>query len=396
MFQPQKYSKKIICFMFQMICVPAFLTFCYAVIMLVYLGGFLRARLHPVRRLSAPGLRVAVVIPARNEAAVIRNCILSVLNGSYHPDLIELVVVDDFSTDETVTVVSDLYASMHENMSVKRLISLAGYLPPERSGFPNKKKALELAVAAVSADIIVTTDADCVVPHNWLNIIVAQFISNSDLQILASPVLCSSGDSLIQRYQALDFIGLMGITAAGYELGWHQMGNGANLAYRKSAFQAVNGYEGNDHIPSGDDMFLLGKISERWPGSARFLLSRDAVVTTLPRPDWRSFIRQRIRWGSKNSAIPGVAVKLILLSVLLFCMGIWISLIAALAGFIPWQVFLVQVAVKFLFDYILMSSAASFFGRRELLRYFPVMSLVHTAQITVAGAGSLLPGRSKW
>jgi hypothetical protein len=77
-------------------------------------------------------------------------------------------------------------------------------------------------------------------------------------------------------------------------------------------------------------------------------------------------------------------------------MSIWISLIAALAGFIPWQVFLVQVAVKFLFDYILMSSAASFFGRRELLRYFPVMSLVHTAQITVAGAGSLLPGRSKW
>lgn len=382
--------------MFQMICVPAFLTFCYAVIMLVYLGGFLRARLHPVRRLSAPGLRVAVVIPARNEAAVIRNCILSVLNGSYHPDLIELVVVDDFSTDETVTVVSDLYASMHENMSVKRLISLAGYLPPERSGFPNKKKALELAVAAVSADIIVTTDADCVVPHNWLNIIVAQFVSNSDLQILGSPVLCSSGDSLIQRYQALDFIGLMGITAAGYELGWHQMGNGANLAYRKSAFQAVNGYEGNEHIPSGDDMFLLGKISGKWPGSARFLASRKAVVLTMPQPDWRSFIRQRIRWGGKNSAIPGVTIKLVLLSVLLFCVSLWVSLAAAIAGFLPWTVFLGQVAVKFLMDYLFLRNVASFFDRKDLLHQFPAMSVIHAAQISVAGIGSLLTGRSKW
>ncbi|MFM7153370.1 MAG: hypothetical protein ACKOZV_04485, partial [Bacteroidota bacterium] len=76
--------------------------------------------------------------------------------------------------------------------------------------------------------------------------------------------------------------------------------------------------------------------------------------------------------------------------------SIWISLVAAIAGFLPWTVFFGQVAVKFLTDYLFLHSVASFFGRKELLRLFPVMSLIHAAQISVAGIGSLLPGRSKW
>lgn len=382
--------------MFQLICALAFLTFCYTVIMSVYLLGFLRAGLHQVSQPDSPQLRVAVVIPARNEAPLIRNCILSVLNGSYPAELTEVMVVDDFSTDETASVVTSMFELLHENSSLKRLISLAGYLPSERKGYPNKKKALELAVTATDADIIVTTDADCVAPPDWLKVVVSRFVADDDLKILACPVLCTPGNSLVEHYQALDFIGLMGITAAGYELGWHQMGNGANLAYRKSAFQAVNGYEGNDHIPSGDDMFLLGKISERWPGSARFLASPEAVLLTVPQPDWRSFIRQRIRWGGKNSAIPGLTIKLVLLSVLLFCVSIWVSLVAAIADFLPWTVFFGQVTVKFLMDYLFLRNVASFFDRKELLRRFPVMSLIHAAQISVAGIGSLLPGRSRW
>ena len=382
--------------MFHLISAVAFLTFSYAVIMLVYRRGFVRACSYPVSVTNAPGMRVAVVIPARNEAPVIRNCILSVLNGTFPADLIEIIVVDDFSADETAAVVTELFESLHDNNSLKRLISLSGYLPPERKGIPNKKKALELAVATTGADIIVTTDADCTVPPHWLKIVVSRFAADPDLKILACPVLCDAGSSLVQRYQALDFVGLMGITAAGYELGWHQMGNGASLAYRKSAFTAVNGYEGNSHIPSGDDMFLLQKIAERWPGSARFLPAREAVVLTLPQPDWRSLIRQRIRWGGKNSAIPGAAVKLILLSVLLFCASLWISLLAVVAGFLPWYVFLLQVAVKVLMDYLFLKDVASYFGRRELLRRFPVMSLIHAAQITVAGIGSLLPTGRKW
>lgn len=382
--------------MFPMICALAFLAVCYAMIMLVYLAGFARARLYPVEQSDTTRLRVAVVVPVRNEALVVEKCISSVLGGTYPADLVELVVVDDFSTDETASVVTGLFANRCDNQSVKRLIRLSAYLPPERSLFPNKKKAVELAVAASNADIIVTTDADCVVPPNWLKVVVSRFVTDKELQILASPVLCDSGDSLVERYQALDFIGLMGITAAGYQLGWHQMGNGANLAYRKSAFLSVNGYEGNDHIPSGDDMFLLSKIDNKWPGSARFLPAREALVITQPCPDWRSFFRQRTRWGSKNAAIPGIAIKLILLAVLLFCVSIWISLVAALTGFIPWTVFAGQVAVKFLFDYLFLSNVASFFGKREFLKSFPVMSLIHAAQISVAGIGSLFLNTRRW
>ena len=93
----------------------------------------------------------------------------------------------------------------------------------------------------------------------------------------------------------------------------------------------MGGYTGNAHLASGHDMFLVQKVAKRWPGSVSFLKSHEATVLTEAAPDWKAFWQQRLRWGTKNTAIQNWPLRLSLLTVFLFCWSIWVNLGLALA-----------------------------------------------------------------
>ena len=80
------------------------------------------------------------------------------------------------------------------------------------------------------------------------------------------------------------------------------LANGANLAFTKSAFDAVRGYEGNDGLPSGDDVFLLHKIKQLRPKNVRYLKHENVWVTTSSKKTLNGFLQQRVRWAGKASA----------------------------------------------------------------------------------------------
>ncbi|MDO8366417.1 MAG: glycosyltransferase [Saprospiraceae bacterium] len=348
---------------------------------------------------------ITVLIPARNEAGNMEACLRSVLGGSYPHNLLEVIVLDDFSEDKTAEIVQQLSESLIPKKSGSgssiSCIRLADQLPPEARFQPNKKKAIQLGVARAKGEIIVTTDADCIVPKDWLRHIAYAF-ENAPIKMVCGPVVFHHENNLLQRFQSLDFLGLMGITGAGYPLGWHQMANGANLAYRKEAFEAVNGYAGNEHLASGDDMFLVQKVAKRWPGSIAFLKNSDATVLTEAAPGLHSFWQQRLRWGTKNAALPNWPLRLSLLTVFLFCWSIWINL--AFIFFYLWTdkayiilwIFLFQIAVKAFFDYVFLSEMCRFFNRKDLLRWFWPSFFMHTAYIPLVGTASIFMKKYQW
>jgi len=69
--------------------------------------------------------------------------------------------------------------------------------------------------------------------------------SEKKVQMVCRPVQFYQEQNRLQRFRSLDFMGMMGITGARLHHGWHVMANGAHLAYRKSAFEAVQGYAMN-------------------------------------------------------------------------------------------------------------------------------------------------------
>jgi cellulose synthase/poly-beta-1,6-N-acetylglucosamine synthase-like glycosyltransferase len=349
----------------------------------------------------APKNTLSILIPARNEADRIEACLQSILETDFPNNLLDIIILDDFSEDETVRVVQQFSEKLtHFGPSI-RCIQLAEHLPAEARFTANKKKALELGVAQTKGPIIVTTDADCVVPKNWLRHLAHAF-EQPKTQMVCAPVVFHRERHVLKYFQSLDFLGMMGITGAGYQMGWHQMANGANLAFRKSAFETVKGYQGNTHLASGDDMFLVQKIAQRWPESVRFLKNKDAAVRTEAMPDLRSFWQQRLRWGTKNAAIPNWPLRISLLLVFVFCWSIWLNLALALSDVATSRfpenlwVLLFQCSVKALFDFIFLAEMCRFFNRRDLLRWFWPSFFLHTAYIPALGLASLFLKQYVW
>ena len=348
-----------------------------------------------------PQTTITVLIPARNEAENIGSCLRSVLEGNYPHNLLEIIVLDDFSEDRTAELVIKLPESFKLSGSSIAYIHLADHLLPKSQFTPNKKKAIEIGVFHAKGEIIVTTDADCLAQKDWLLFIAAAF-ENPQTQMICGPVAFHQEKSLLQRFQSLDFLGLMGITGAGVQLGWHHMANGANLAFRKQVFETVNGYAGNAHLASGDDMFLVQKVAKRWPDSVSFLKNCNATVLTQASLDWRTFWHQRLRWGTKNAAIPSWPLRLSLLTVFLFCWSIWVNLALAIAyaGMdIPanfFCIFLFQIIVKAVFDYFFLSEMCRFFKRKDLLRWFWPSFFMHTAYIVLIGTVSVFYKKYEW
>ena len=433
--------------------VALLLAFFYAVILFLYWYGWRKLPEWKVSDGYVPNWRVSVVVPARNEANNIGRCLQSILDGSYPPDLLEVIVVDDHSTDDTAKIVENIQSKLiqdgHPNLL--RLLRLS------ECGVEGKKMAIEQAVREARGTLMLTTDADCVVGRDWIRGVVAAFdptpspspggegglpttkilgkedgtgemfggetsvnAAQSDLNrsgikppsppgegmgVGLSPVLFHHNQTLLQRFQALDFLGLIGITGAGIQLGFQRMGNGANMAYRKSVFEAVGGYAGNEKIASGDDLFLIQKIEKRFPGSVFFLKSRETAVWTEAEPDWPSFWQQRLRWGAKNAALPEWPVRLILLNVLLFCWSIVLTAVLtvwrtlAFPAAPPLGLFgllLFQVAVKSCCDWLFLREICRFFDRMDLLRWFWWSFVLHTGYIAFVGIASLWRREYTW
>ena len=239
-----------------------------------------------------PKTRITVIIPARNEEKNISACLDSLCKQDFPKDLLEIIVADDHSTDNTAAIV---------NRYTDQGISLLS-LEKEMTGVDgtggSKKAALAAGIKKAAGTLIVTTDADCIFPQQWLSTLVAFYEANKPV-FIAAPVKFSREQNALHIFQSLDFLSLQGITAASVFSRFHTMCNGANLAYEKKAFEEAGGFAGIDQIASGDDMLLMHKIYLLHPDKVMYCLSPDTIVETKPAESVNAFLNQRIRWASK-------------------------------------------------------------------------------------------------
>lgn len=326
---------------------------------------------------------ISVIISARNEEKNIRLCIDSIINQNYPQQLFEIIVIDDHSTDATAKIIQSF-----NNKNVL-LLTLKDFIHQKINSY--KKKGIEIAVSKAKGELIVTTDADCIAPPDWLKTF-ASFYEKFKPVFIAAPVIYSSdisGDTIIAKFfkifQTLDFMTLQGITGASVYKRFHSMCNGANLAYRKEVFFEVNGFSGIDNIASGDDMLLMHKMYRLYPDRIMFLKSVDAIIKTKPVDTINEFINQRIRWASKadkysDKKITAVLFVVYLVNLLIFASGI-ISIFYH--GILPW--FMALLFSKTLIELFFLYPVAKFFDLQKLLWWFPVAQPFHILYTIIAG-----------
>ncbi len=249
----------------------------------------------------------SIVIPFRNEADNIPILLDSISNIDYPSNMYEIIFIDDFSEDNS----SSLLRGLTNNYSNIRILS---------NDIPGKKQAIEKAISESSYDWIVTTDADCIVPKNWLNNF-SSFLLKNNAKFIAGPVAYTVENNLLEQFQNFDFVSLIGATIGSFGLQQPFLCNGANLCYNKTAFLEVNGFNGNSTIASGDDVFLLEKIAKTFPNSTHYLKATDSLVYTTPQKSFKALSAQRIRWAAKTTTYQSVFGKMVAIGV--FTSNLW-------------------------------------------------------------------------
>jgi cellulose synthase/poly-beta-1,6-N-acetylglucosamine synthase-like glycosyltransferase len=332
-------------------------------------------------------VKISIIIPARNEEQNIKHCLDSINDQSYPKEWYEVLVVDDHSTDSTASIIQQYPSNNVQLIQLQQILggnAINSY----------KKKAIETAIGLSAGELIVTTDADCIVPQNWLQTI-ATFYRQTGAAFIAMPVCFTKPHNFLEIFQSLDFMTLQGITGASVHQRIHSMCNGANMAYTKKVFEAVNGYKGIDSIASGDDMLLMHKIYQHDPGKLFFLKSKAVIVQTAPMHTWRDFFNQRIRWASKADQYNDKRIFAVLMLVYLF--NVLLLLLPVLSGFNNNQfsiagyncsiftAWAMLVLFKTMVELIFLYPVARFFSKQRLLWFFPVAQPFHVFYTVIAG-----------
>ena len=307
--------------------------------------------------LSEAPLTFSVLIAARDEAENLPQLLRDLAAQTLSAGCFEVLIADDHSTDTTAAVVA---AAALEIPFALHLIELP-------VGATGKKAALLAAQQVARAPWLVCTDADCRLGPGWLAAYAALLAQQPNTNFISGPVLLTGPASWFTALMGLEFAGLVGVGAACLARRQPTMCNGANLAYRRTAFAAVGGFVDNAHLASGDDEFLLHKIHAAFPGTARFLFDAAAIVRTAAPPTLRALLRQRVRWASKwahyRSAAPQRLALLVLGANVALAAGVGAAL--AWPGLWPWV--MAAGALKLGGDAWFLEPVLKFVGRRKWL-----------------------------
>ena len=247
-------------------------------------GSAIRARHRHAGPAPEHGPAVTAVVAAFNEEAVIAKCLAAIRNSRY-PELGEILVIDDGSTDSTADVVAEL-AKRDSRIRLIRQPNLG------------KARALNRAFSEASFPIVVTLDADTLLNPTTVDHLVRPFIEDTGerLGAVAGTVKVGNIGNAVTRWQALDYLIQVGIDrGAQHALRAIIVVPGACAAWRRDGVLAVGGYSVQT-LAEDCDLALALQAA----GYEVVQANRAECVTEAPRT-FRDLARQRFRWTFGNA-----------------------------------------------------------------------------------------------
>jgi cellulose synthase/poly-beta-1,6-N-acetylglucosamine synthase-like glycosyltransferase len=324
----------------------------------------------PVKDNSIDVPFISVIIPVRNEEDNILHVLKSLEMQDHPTSRFEVLVTDDFSTDQTAERVHQFM--FNTTMSVR-------WISNSNGDAIGKKAALKRAIDASKGDIVLTTDADCLMGLHWIQSMARAF-SSADINMVTGFVKSQGGSTLMSRLEQLDQLVLSSVGATSVLSGKPVLCSGANLAFRKQAFYEVGGYNYGAKDPSGDDTYLMLRMIPH----VRFNKNQNSLVTTRSQSDWKTIVQQRIRWASKAKHYKekrilafGAFMTLLNLSPLVYLPFCFLNV----------EIFIAMVywfSLKLIMDFLFVSPFARFSNQRGLLKTLPIYSLIYPIYILMA------------
>lgn len=353
----------------------------YTAFMLYFLSGLFH--LKKTQNIQSPKeLTVSVIVAVRNEEGNIQELLEDLSRQIYPQEKFHVIIADDRSTDKTWTVISD-YIKKYNNFDGIKISKRSKTMTP-------KKYALTKAIEKSNGEIIISTDADCRVPDTWVESIVETFDKETGIVVGYSKIDAAS-ERFFDHYQSIDFLALMSANAG--TLGWGNAwtGSGQNIAYRRSDFNKINGFNPVAKRISGDDFYLVQAISKI--AKAMYNTNPRGFVKTKPLKNLREFISQRIRWASNTRNLFNTD--------LLFLLFLFVNLLtntillSALLLKNYWQFLPMLFGIKFLFDTVVLFYGSKIFKTKIKINAYLIWFFLQPIYTPVLGILSIL-GKFRW
>ena len=237
---------------------------------------------------------VSIIVAARNEQRAIGDLLQSLVSQSYRN--YEIIIVNDRSTDSTAEIVRS-FQMKDQRVKLITIDSISSGLPP-------KKNALTEGIHASKGEILCFTDADCLPSNAWITSLVSNFdegvgvvagYSPYDEGMLSNELRQTFGRRLLFEFiRGEEFKGAVWSAGAiGINLAW--LCTGRNLAYRRSVFEQVGGFEKTKMSVSGDDDLFIQLVRRQTLWKIRYDTSPEGFVRTAPPASFGKFVQQRTR-----------------------------------------------------------------------------------------------------
>jgi cellulose synthase/poly-beta-1,6-N-acetylglucosamine synthase-like glycosyltransferase len=329
---------------------------CYAVMRAVLTWGMLRRQ-----ATTAEQPFVSVIVAARDEAVHLP-CLLEALTSQTYPHY-EVIVVDDRSSDDTPMLL-ERWQQRDERVHSVRITD-------EPQGQSPKIEALKHGVAVAQGELLLFTDADCLVPHTWIESMVAFFTPDVGT-VIGYAELLAPNHTIIEHIQVFDYFAMMAMLAGATKLGKPVGASGANIGYRRSAYNQAGGFEALPQDVVSDDMALIQRITDHTTSRVAFCDAPQATVRSAAEPTVRQFIDQRLRWVAGGQDVLHRNWPLLAISTLL---GLFNGMLLSFPVFLVrrrWRrVFVQSLALRVAADLLSYGVAARRMGGLALLRHFP-------------------------
>lgn len=330
--------------------------------------------------------RFTVIINYRNEELHLPKLLQSIKRLDYDWNSVQFIAVNDDSSDRSLEILEH-FKSQHPHIH----LDLIHRLPTSNSA---KKDGITQALHHAVHPLIITTDADCSLPKKWLQAYNAAYHKYPKANGVAGPIRIESYHKLSGVMQSHEMIALQMITMGAFHLKRPFMCNGANFSFTKSAFLKVDGYKGNDHISSGDDVFLLEKLWQLDSEHCVYVKNPDATVVTFPKKHWKDMILQRARWAQKGTETHSLLNKVLSFQVLVM------SLLFVSLPLLWWydsvgsNAVIMCYVLKLVTDFLVLFIGKRFFNHENWLQYFPIQFLLYPVVVILISCASLK--KSKW
>ncbi|MDR2149369.1 MAG: glycosyltransferase [Spirochaetaceae bacterium] len=231
---------------------------------------------------------VSVIIAVYNERRRIENLLKSLCAQEYEP--VELIFVDGGSQDGTVDFIRAFFGDTPRNRVT--IVTLK-----ENPGPNYKQYALAQGIERAAGSLFLFTDADCLVPEQWISSMAARMVDERVGLVIGPVAKIPQADSFFHRYQCFDHAVRYLYIAASAGLGAPGGGFGNNLIVRRSALEAIGGYAHVPYSPT-EDAALIAQIRSQSRYAIHAALGTDTLVMTLGEKDWKALINQTLRWNN--------------------------------------------------------------------------------------------------